>query len=338
MPPGPVVAFRTEGGAGVGLGHVRRCLSLAAALREHGAESCFLLNDDPAVSAAVHAEGFAVDAFADDPHALIAFARDRGVRMIVCDSYRLSSDYFRALAPIRALIVAISDGADRSLPVDVVVNAGITAPTLHYDVPPDTLLLLGPAYALLRSEFSIAPTQRPPGDVRRILVTVGGSDAHALTSRLMSAARTGAGDASLDVVVGPFVEGVEMIEHAARGTGRVVLHTDPPRIRDLMVEADLAICGGGQTTYELAATATPAIAVTIAENQAPSLAGLEAAGTLVRAGEAADPRLDEHVIALTRNLARDPESRAAMGARGRALVDGRGAVRVARALLDTSRV
>jgi len=41
----------------------------------------------------------------------------------------------------------------------------------------------------------------------------------------------------------------------------------PQDVAPLMLAADMAVCGGGQTTSELAATGTPAIAIRLAENQ-----------------------------------------------------------------------
>jgi spore coat polysaccharide biosynthesis predicted glycosyltransferase SpsG len=115
--------------------------------------------------------------------------------------------------------------------------------------------------------------------------------------------------------------------------GWVVIHRDPPDVRGLMLGADVALCAGGQTTYELAATGTPAIAVQVAANQAGNLRGLEAAGALVWAGSVEDADLGDRVMAALAALAGDGARRAAMSRAGRALVDGKGIERVAEALL-----
>jgi spore coat polysaccharide biosynthesis predicted glycosyltransferase SpsG len=104
-----------------------------------------------------------------------------------------------------------------------------------------------------------------------------------------------------------------------------------------MLGADVAISGGGQTLYELAATGTPAVAIRLADNQTLNLRNLQAAGMLLWAGDAGDADLETMVTSALMVLAENRGRRTEMSRRGRALVDGRGAARVAAAVLDEVR-
>src|SRR5439155_324097 len=106
--------------------------------------------------------------------------------------------------------------------------------------------------------------------------------------------------------------------------GQVVLHESPKHLRDLMLAVDLAITGGGQTVYELAATGTPMVAIGLAANQTPNVDAMRAAGALAYAGDVHDAALGPGLVATLAALAADPWRRADMSRRGRALVDGRG--------------
>ena len=151
----------------------------------------------------------------------------------------------------------------------------------------------------------------------------------------MKWARDSLGNVTLDVVIGPFFDNAQAIERAAaQSLDRVVIHYDPQDMRTLMVEADIAITGGGQTTYELAASGTPAVAICLADNQAANLAGLAQAGTLDYCGSARDDDLGVKIDAALKVLAADVKRRQEMSARGRQLVDGRGAQRVAQAIVE----
>ena len=106
-----------------------------------------------------------------------------------------------------------------------------------------------------------------------------------------------------------------------------------------MAQADLAISGGGQTLYELAALGLPAVAVCVASTQEANLAALAAAPTLVAlrrpgAGETDWGALRDAV----HRLAADVDGRARMSAAGRALVDGCGASRAADGILALGRM
>jgi spore coat polysaccharide biosynthesis predicted glycosyltransferase SpsG len=84
----------------------------------------------------------------------------------------------------------------------------------------------------------------------------------------------------------------------------------------------------------LAATATPAVVVCMADNQQPNAAAFERAGAALAAGDAGDAGLEAAVEAALRRLAGDAGARLEVATRARALVDGRGAARVAARLLS----
>jgi UDP-2,4-diacetamido-2,4,6-trideoxy-beta-L-altropyranose hydrolase len=162
-------------------------------------------------------------------------------------------------------------------------------------------------------------------------VTVGGGDPDDLTSRLVGWTARALGGVDQDVIVGPFTARSQALRAAvAAAEGRVALHHDPKDVAALMLSADIALCGGGQTTYELAATGTPALAIRLAGNQTLNLTSLAAAGTLAWVGDAGDDDLGTKVGAALADLAGDAKRRMRMSRQGRALVDARGADRVAR--------
>jgi spore coat polysaccharide biosynthesis predicted glycosyltransferase SpsG len=145
------------------------------------------------------------------------------------------------------------------------------------------------------------------------------------------AARAAQPDPPEDVVRGPFA----VIDAGAdRPPGWLALHSDPPDVRGLMLEADLAVTAGGQTAYELAATATPALGLRLADNQVPNLRGLAKAGCLRDLGSPGEAGFWGHLRDQLADLASQPDVRAEMGRSGRALVDGRGAKRAAAAVLE----
>jgi UDP-2,4-diacetamido-2,4,6-trideoxy-beta-L-altropyranose hydrolase len=95
-------------------------------------------------------------------------------------------------------------------------------------------------------------------------------------------------------------------------------------VADAMASADLALAGAGVTATELCAFGVPAVLLVLADNQEPVAEALAAAGAAVTASP-----LDPTSMALALSaLAGDADRRRAMAAAGRALVDGRGALRV----------
>jgi UDP-2,4-diacetamido-2,4,6-trideoxy-beta-L-altropyranose hydrolase len=327
------ILFRTVGSETIGLGHVRRSLALAEAVRELGGEALFAVAGERRAVDLVRAAGFEAAAVPPDTIAPSL----AGVDGVVVDDYAVAAAELAGLARERTVTV-IDDLADRELDVQLLVNGSAGAAALAYRTGPCTRRLLGPRFIPLRVEFGEPPARTVAGAVQRLLLTVGGADPGAVTERLLSAARRALPQAAVDVIVGPFATRADALRAMAREHGgAVVLHEDPKDVRVLMLGADVAISGGGQTLYELAATGTPAVAIRLADNQTLNLRNLQAAGMLLWAGDAGDADLETMVTSALMVLAENRGRRTEMSRRGRALVDGRGAARVAAAVLDEVR-
>lgn len=108
-----------------------------------------------------------------------------------------------------------------------------------------------------------------------------------------------------------------------------------PRGRSIVraiASARVAVLGGGVTAYEAAALGVPAVLVDVVRAQRPTVRALARCGAAV-AGGSITRRVTgaalERLVARVERLLRSPARQRAMAAAGRALVDGRGAVRVA---------
>ena len=333
MTAAPRVVFRADAGPEIGLGHARRCLTLAGALRELGVESLFVFTGAARAREWLQASDFEVVAVepARDLPGTLEHCRARRVPVIVVDTPSRAPGYLAALTGAGLRVVVIDDLADHELLVDLVVNPSAGAATLPYRGAARTRFLLGARYALLRSAFGQPGARSVHERTRRVLVTVGGGDPGDLTSRLIGWTARALGAVDQDVIVGPFTAQSQALQAAvAAAEGRVALHEDPKDIAGLMLSADIALCGGGQTTYELAAIGTPALAIRLADNQTLNLTSLAAAGTLAWVGDAADDDLGRKIGTALAHLAGDAQRRTRMSRQGQALVDGRGAGRVAR--------
>ncbi|WP_282183320.1 glycosyltransferase, partial [Azospirillum brasilense] len=106
-----------------------------------------------------------------------------------------------------------------------------------------------------------------------------------------------------------------------------------PRMGRLMAQAGLAVSAAGTTTGELAAIGTPAVLVTIAGNQLEAARQSEALGwcALVAGQTEGAP---ERIADVALELWTDPARRRIMADKLVGIVDGQGALRIARALAE----
>jgi UDP-2,4-diacetamido-2,4,6-trideoxy-beta-L-altropyranose hydrolase len=315
------VGFITAAGPGIGLGHLRRCSALASALSARGVIPRLIVDGRVDASGTVD---LASIPWIREPALAVEALEQWKAGAVIVDAYDADETLFAALRLKIGLVVAIDDLADRRLPVDVVVNGSVAAGASAYRVLPDTTLLLGSRYALLDPAFAAPPPARPvAARVQRALITLGGDAPAEALEAAVRALRTAAPLAAIDLVVGPFTRAGDGDDAG------VTTHRGLTSLRALMITADLAVCGGGMTLSECLATGTPTVAICLASNQRPNINALRAAGAIVVG--------DDGLEAAVRQVAESPTLRETLAARGRALVDGAGANRVASAVHDAMR-
>lgn len=337
------VLFRADAGPHIGLGHVQRSLSLAVALRKLGVESFFLTNGGDSHYERIGRFGFPVDLLHEtkswtsaDFRATLELAVRHECVAVVVDSHEVGADYLAKLRDAGLFVVARDDLALFPFPCQMVVNGNAGANRLPYrSTAADTQFLLGTEYMVLGPEFEDLPLRPAHGPTKEILVILGGTDNWGLMPKLLNLLNELPGDFGVTAVVGPYFESSDEVVTAAQAaTRKIIVIKNPPSIRALIQRADLAISAAGQTLYELAYVGCPTVAISLAPNQRGQLQALEDAGSLLSAGEAETGDVIEGARQALAVLLDDGKARAGMAAAGRQLVDGKGAQRVARKIVE----
>ena len=338
------VLFRVEASPQVGLGHLRRSLSLASAFRRASFSSRFLVHGDNRSLQLAEQAGFPAERSdatpweEEDAVVLEEAARCAGAKAVVVDSPTVSAGYLTRLREAGLFVVVRDDLAPYSFPSQLVLNGNANARQLPYrSCNGGTRFLLGPEYAVLPEEFRTIPPRDASGAARRLLLLLGGADPRGWMPRLIRLAEGLPGDLEVKAVVGPYFPERSEVERAA-GQNRhpVRIVENPSSLFPLMVWADLAISAAGQTLYELACAGCPAVAFPVAANQEGQLRALTEAGCVWSAGGTDEPQLLSKIEETVRVLMARPDERARMAAAGQGLIDGQGACRVVREIVPNA--
>jgi len=302
------VAIRVDASNQIGTGHFMRCLTLADALKQRGAQTRFISRHLPehlrdmlvekehefkslnSVSSEAIAEDLAhrhwlgTSQLADAQESIHALS-DQAWDWLVVDHYALDARWESALRKSAKNILVIDDVADRKHDCDVLLDQNFYADMdTRYTgkVPAHCRLLLGPHYALLCDEFRQLRKQAKPrtGPVKRVLVFFGGVDAGNYTGRTIDAlASAGINGLHVDVVIGAQHPHREQIESACT-EHQFDCHVQTKRMAELMAAADLAIGAGGSATWERCCLGLPTLAICTADNQIKQIADAALKGLL----------------------------------------------------------
>jgi UDP-2,4-diacetamido-2,4,6-trideoxy-beta-L-altropyranose hydrolase len=336
------------------MGHVSRMLAFSAALRRARAHVTFAARQlDEVAAKSIEREGYPVDRMVgsrvDDLAALDVadlmeletIAKRLNPDAVVVDHYGASGDYLFAIKSTAQCLGVIDDIGGRDLaPADWLLNQNLGADQLNYQLP-QTTLLLGTRYALLRDEFSTSRKtfQRAfADDDRRVLITFGGGATGDLVAETLEALEAVRVPLEICCVLADSKDSPNRAYLQSRHAVRI-LH-GPPKMSELMAWADVAICAGGSTVWELCCLGLPMLVFIRADNQKPSSLALQAEGCADVFPEA--PASKGDLGSVLADLLTNPERRKAMSTACLRLVDGEGAARAAtslrqRALRSSSR-
>jgi UDP-2,4-diacetamido-2,4,6-trideoxy-beta-L-altropyranose hydrolase len=347
--PGHLIVC-AECGIQVGTGHVMRCVALAQAWRRAGGDVTFLMREGlAAIEERIRAEGVLLQTLPGEgggsPEDFDRAAIDAGCPIAVLDGYSFGASEQATLSGAGIRVLTIDDyGHASDYPVRWVLNQNAYAtPEMYGRTNHNSKLLLGPAYALLRDEFSpwIGWKRAIPDRARKILITIGGSDPDNASEQILqslallkSSPEDSPGDSEAILVVGsgnPHLPSLQAAVDLCPVPVRVMRNVQ--NMPALMAWADLAIAGAGVTSYELCYMGLPSMLLIVAENQRRTAERLSELGMAVNAGTSREFRAGWFAGEL-RALMESSERRAAMSGCARELVDGLGSERVRAALID----
>jgi len=295
------IAFRVDASLQIGTGHVMRCLTLADVVRDQGAQCTFVCRPH---------EGHLLDLVVQRGHKALALGQPQSnfgapadpahaawlgaswtedaeqtkqalgaqsVDWLVVDHYALDARWEEALRPQAKRIMVIDDLADRPHACDLLLDQNLGRTEADYGglLKGNITTLVGPQYALLRSEFAVLRTQslarrQNNPELRRLLVTMGGVDKDNATGQVLAALQSCSlpADLRVTVVMGPHAPWLAQVQtQATQMPWPTEVLVGVNNMAQLMAESDLAIGAAGSTSWERCCLGLPSIQVVLAQNQ-----------------------------------------------------------------------
>jgi len=361
------IAFRADASIRIGTGHIMRCLTLADALRRHGAQTVFICRDLP---------GFPTKLFRDSGHELhmlpapleekfisreepshsawlgVPWEEDVAqtsqvlqnsgkLDWLVIDHYALDWRWEESLRPYTKKIMVIDDLADRKHDCELLLDQAMAATDNRYAnlVPPACQFLLGPEYALLRTQFlqyrkNPIEKKKSRSYIRNVLVAMGGTDPENISGIILQGLELlDDKEIKVTVVLGSSAPHLSEVTNQAQNLSFPVrVLSDVKNMAELMAEQDVCVGSGGMTAWERCALGVPSIVILFADNQARVIDTLSTKGAAYFLGKAKEIS-PENIRTALHVLKEDPETYRTMVDNCLKVCDGKGTKRVLSTIL-----
>lgn len=334
------VIIRADASPQIGTGHIMRCLALSHGFKENGWETIFVTYcESEEILKRIKDEGYKVHLLQkpDDRDGALLIIADEKPQWVVLDGYHFDTDYQKTIKNHGYKDLVIDDYAhlDRYY-ADIILNQNFGSEKLNYNTAPNTKMLIGTKYVLLRNEFmQYSDYKREWPDVaKKILLTMGGADPDNYTLKVVKALNLIDISLEVKIVVGvsnPHYESIRT--EAGNSRHRMEILQNVHNMAQLMQWADVATSAGGTTLWELSFMGLPSLTCIVTDNQKDAVIALSEAKMHQTIKWIRNCSVQEISDSL-KNLMNNRTIREKMSKDTRSLVDGKGVKRILGAMMN----
>lgn len=334
-----MIGIRVDVNKIIATGHIKRDMAIALCLREMEQECLFISADENCLPY-LETYGFRSvilnsqwDDMESELERLLQVIEEYEIKSLLVDSYMVTEKYMQTLSR-KTAVTYFDELAKFGYGCQQLVN-GVLEPPDYSKAKGRPLL--GPDYVSLRQEFVGLPPKAIRPRIEKILVTSGGTDNYHFCLKFTEAflAEEEWKRVKLLVAVGELNGDRSLLEERYSADERVELYINHQHMAELMQQADYAITAGGTTLYEVCAVGVSASCFAIADNQLEIVESFHKRELISYAGDFRN-NPDKIICKIFEQMkeADNAEFREERAYKMRKIVDGKGAERIAKALIE----
>ena len=337
--------IRVDGSAEIGTGHIIRCIALANELKNLFNKIIFLTNNTSEnLIDIIKDNDFQVkildeNGLNNEIKSLSSFIAlyDTELNYLLIDHYDIDHKYEYRMRKFFKKIFIIDDLANRKHDCDLLIDQNYYKNlNSRYDelVPTNCIVLLGPKYVILRSEFQDIQKIKLKKNTspKNILISYGGSDPKNESEKILDAIKTiNNTKFFITLVTGIHNQNFEQLQRKTFQMKNIKIFKHVQNFSQLLSNSDLCFGAGGTTTWERFFVGVPSIVTIVSSDQKESVEFLSHLGHVINLGFAQDMTVDKYTESLL-NL--DPEILYKISLNNQKLVDGQGKIRIKKQIIQ----
>ena len=334
-----MIGIRVDVNQIIATGHIKRDIEIALCLRKMGEECIFVSADENCLSY-LEPYGFQsviLNSCWDDMEGELervqSVIKEYDITGLLVDSYVVTEKYMQELSKM-TYVTYFDEMGKFGYGCQQLINGVL--------VPPDYSkatgkALLGPKYVSLRQEFSQLPKKVIRPELEKLFITSGGTDNYHFCVKFLETflARSEWKEVKVTVAVGELSVDKDYLKHLYDNDDRVTVYVNATNMAQLMQDADYAVTAGGTSLYEVCAAGVCASCFVIGDNQIEIAQSFDERELVSYAGDFREnPDSTIERIMCHMMQAKNEKFRADKAEQLQKLVDGKGAWRIAEALIQ----
>ncbi len=327
------ICIVTEANAAVATGHLMECIVCAEELMGNGYEVSFWINDDAEYSLKQRIDcpyqQYRHSIETDYDYFLYEITNKQPAA-ILFNLREISEEFLKKIRtrlPTHIKLICIDEFGHRNLPADIIINP--MADPYYWEYGESKAhLFCGAEYLVLSEMLEVLHKKEKKihESINRIIVTLGGVDPQGYTVDLVEATAGNFPYSEIDIIIGGGNPNQEAIVKKAANYHNISVKKNIFNLPDLLYEADLVICAGGNTLHEAACIGTPAIVLPSMPHEKRTAKYFEKRGFGIVID--VDNHWQKDIFTIFDKLM-PMEIRSQMSIRGKKLSDGAGRKRIA---------
>jgi spore coat polysaccharide biosynthesis predicted glycosyltransferase SpsG len=304
-----------------GMGHLIRQSYIAESLKARGAKITFFIPDYPPAKTWLDQREFTRKIL----KAPISFTEieTASLDIIVLDIQNTTESFIKNIQHSNTFVISFEDLGEGRNHVDLLIDSNLTP-----EISPKLSGLFGYPYSVIAPEFETfhAKKREFKQPLESVLISLGGTDPHSMTSVLAKSLLLNKPDLSLTLLAGPGCGNIPALKDLQ--SNKVKLLESTSQMAKTLFDHGAVFCAGGVTLDEAMAVGTPAFVINQAAHQVVKTTRAEKQGSAINLGlaESWDKSRLEEILKLS------SEKLKKMSQAGKSLIDGKGLNRVVDAI------